>query len=323
MTNPETGGGSSAALATVLGVGAIVLWSTVFAFSRSLAEQVGPITNGSYTYLAAGTLGCLWALVRSRGASPLRGLTWRYAAGCGGLFVVYTVAIYLAIGLAEGRRQTIVAGIINYLWPGLTLVLAVPILGKRARPWLIPGAIVAFAGVALTMAAGAGFTWDGLREAVAGNRFPYAMALVAAVSWALYSNLIGRWADESAPAAVPLFMLATGLVMTLLRLVRPEESHWSARAVAEFAYLTLGPTLLAYSFWEFAMRRGRATLVVSVSYLTPILSTIISSVYLGVGLGPGLWVGCALVFAGAWVCRRSIIEPKNVETRVVQGGQEP
>jgi drug/metabolite transporter (DMT)-like permease len=296
------------AAATVLGLVAIGLWSTVFAFSRSLSERVGPLTAAACIYMIGGLLGCAYQAALGGGFGRASALPRRYLLGCGGLFVVYTVSLYLALGLASGREQVIEVAIINYLWPGLTLVFSVPLLGRRARPWLAVGTVVAFAGVVLALGQGAGLSWDAFRARVALNLLPYACALVAALTWPLYSNLSRRWASGADGAAMPLFILATATVLGLLRLLRPEETHWTPAAALELAYIAVFPTLLAYTFWDRAMRKGDQVLVVSLSYLTPLLSTLISCAYLAVPAGAGLWVACALVIGGAVLCKYSVVE---------------
>jgi drug/metabolite transporter (DMT)-like permease len=79
--------------------------------------------------------------------------------------------------------------------------------------------------------------------------------------------------------------------------------------MVELAYMAVFPTILAYAFWDTAMRRGNMILVASLSYLTPLLSIIIGSVYLGVGAGWNLWTGCILVVAGSLICKLSVEEP--------------
>jgi drug/metabolite transporter (DMT)-like permease len=76
----------------------------------------------------------------------------------------------------------------------------------------------------------------------------------------------------------------------------------------ELAYMAVFPTILAYAFWDAAMRKGNATLVASLSYLTPLLSIIIGALYLGVGTGWNLWAGCLLVIAGSVTCKLSVEE---------------
>ncbi|MBN2309288.1 MAG: EamA family transporter, partial [Candidatus Hydrogenedentes bacterium] len=124
--------------------------------------------------------------------------------------------------------------------------------------------------------------------------------------WSLYSNLTRRWGGGVDVAAVPLFMVATAVVLAGVRCFVHEDSQWSARALAELAYMAVFPTFLAYAFWDVAMRRGNVLLVAVASYFTPLLSTTITCGYLGVGAGVAIWAACALIIAGAIVCRRSI-----------------
>ena len=78
----------------------------------------------------------------------------RVIFGCGSLFVLYMLALYLALGLAAGRRQVLEIGLMNYLWPAFTLLLAPVVLKKKAGLILIPGTLLALAGVFLVLTSG-------------------------------------------------------------------------------------------------------------------------------------------------------------------------
>ena len=297
---------------TVFGLLAVLFWSTTIAFSRSLTEQLGTVTAACCIYLIGGGIGVACLLfVKGKLVGMFR-LPALYLFGCGGLFVVYMVSLYLAIGLAANRAQVIEVGIVNYLWPPLMLVLSVPLLKKKARLTLPLGVVAAFAGVVLATAHGGRETWQMFRENLSANVLPYVLAFVAAVSWALYSNLSRRWAGEARSGAVPLFLLATGVVLAVMRLGFDEQPRWTPRCVMELGYMAVLPTLAAYVFWDIAMRKGNLILVASFSYLTPLFSTFISSLYLRVGhVGLRLWLACALIIAGAVICKLSVIEPSG------------
>lgn len=296
--------------ATALGVAAILLWASTVAFGRSVAAQLGPLDAAAAVY---GISAIFWLGVL--GARPERAraalrLPPRYLAACGALFVLYALCLYLALGLASGAQQAIEVGTINYLWTAATVVLSVPILGQRARWPLVPGALVALAGIVLaTLPLGqwsAKVFVDNLRD----SWLPYLLGLVAALSWALYSNLSRRWAGGAGAGAVPLFMVATAAVLVPLARLQPiAEVQWSVRLIAELAYLGLLPTALAYAFWEAAMRRGNLLLVATLSLFIPLMSAAIAALYLRTAPGAGLWLGCALVSAGAWLCHRSLADP--------------
>jgi len=301
--------------ATALGLLAILFWSSTFAVSRSLAEEVGVLTAGAAMCLGGGVLGCLYiALVQRRAAAIFR-LPRAYLLGCGALLVIYMVCLFLSIGLAADRQQTIEVGIINYLWPGLTLVFAIPILRTRVRWSFFAGIAMAAAGAALAPLRMGEYSAAAMLENLRTNPLPYALALAGAVVWALYSVLSRRWAGGAEGGAAPLFMLAAGTALAALSLAFPQPAAWTGRVLAELAFMSVFTVMIAYTFWDRAMRRGNVTLVAAVSYLTPLLSTVLSALYLGVGLGWNLWLACGLIVAGAALAQASVVKVEEVEAR--------
>ncbi|MGC4122812.1 MAG: protein kinase [Myxococcales bacterium] len=297
--------------ATARGLLALALWASTVALSRSLSEAVGA-TTGACAALAAGgalSLGLGWA----KGQAPWAAvrLPRRYLLGCGALFVGYMACLYAAIGLAADRPTALVVGLLNYLWPPLMVAFSVPLLGQRARPGVLAlGCALALGGTAVAVAGDDGASaWAaglGLRSAA-----PLALAAVAGVLWALYSNLARRWGPASgAPAAdaVPLFLLASAVALALLRLALPEEPRaWTARSLAELFALAVGPMAVAYPLWEKGVRSGDHALLGLASFFVPVLSLGLASAWLGVVPGRGLAAGCALVVAGALVSRASLL----------------
>ncbi|HBY58049.1 MAG TPA: EamA family transporter [Candidatus Atribacteria bacterium] len=301
-------------LNTIFGILAILFWGTTIAFSRSLTEQLGPLTAASWIYLLSGIWSCIYLISKPGGIKKIFQLPILYLIGCGVLFVFYMVCLYLAVGLAFSREQVIGVSIINYLWPELTLVFSLPILHKKAKITLVPGVVLAFSGFYLATVESGMFSWEAFKGNIQVNYFPYLLAFMAAISWGLYSILVRRWAGHTEDGAVPLFLLVTGLILTAIRFMFPEESYSSPRVVAELLYMSIFPTFLAYFFWDRAMRKGKIILVASVSYFTPLLSIIISSLYLQVAVKANLWIACGLVIAGAVICKFSIVDRTQKES---------
>lgn len=296
-----------ASRATAMGLVAILLWSSSVAFIRALSESLGPMGTIVHAYLAGGLVALVLAGLLPGGLSRFRRLPRKYLWGCGTLFVTYTTCYCAAVGLATDRSQVLAVGLVNYLWPSLTLLLSVPILGYRARWLLVPGMLVATAGMVVATTAGSGLSIAGLRASAAANGPAYALAFVGAVTWALYSNLARRWGGKGR-GGVPLFVFASGLVVLPLRLWLGETSTWNAQVVGELLYMAVFVTVVAYVFWDRAMRKGNVVLVAAVSYFTPLLSTVFSAAYLGVVPEPAIWTACALVIVGAVLCRLAVDE---------------
>jgi len=294
---------------TALGVLPILFWSTTVAFSRQVAEALGPFTGPAVIYLVSGALGVIVLLARQAELRAMLRLPVRYLLGCGALFVAYMVVFYWAIGHAATGQQTVEVGLVNYLWPSLTIVFSVPVLGRRARPMLAPGILIALAGVFLAIVDPTRFSWAGLAANLASNPAPYVCALCGAVIWALYSNLSRLWAGGHEGGAVPLFLAVSGLTLLAVRLVVSEPPpNWSGRAIAETAYMGVFVGLLSYVLWDRAVRRGHIIVLASLSYFIPLMSTLLSCAMLGVPMRSTLWVSCGLLIAGAWLCSRSVTE---------------
>lgn len=289
-----------------------MLWSTTVALARSVSEQVGPFTAAAGVYGVSAAAACVGLLSTPGKRRQILQLPRPYLGVCGLLFVLYMVALYIAIGLARDRAQTLVVALLNYLWPSLTILLSLPLLRVRASFLLLPGTLLAITGVSLVLAQGQGISWQAMAANPIANPAAYALATFAAVAWALYSNLTRRWAGGSGPGAADLFLTATAVVMLLLSLIANEPRAWTPRAAAEAATLGLA-NWAAYVMWDTAMRRGNMTLVAAASYGTPLLSTVISCLYLGIVASGGLWIGCLLLITGSVLSWRSVRTPRLVE----------
>ena len=301
--------------ATVGGFVAIILWSTTVAFARSLSEQLGPLTAAAAVYCVSGTIAVIRLLLAGGSAQRFRKLPLRYLVGCGVLFVSYMLLLFLAVGLAEGRQQVLEVGLLNYLWPALTILLSVVLLKKKASLLLLPATLLALSGVVLVLTQGSQVSWQSFTRNLAGNPIAYSLGLGAAVSWAFYSVLARRWAGGKGRGAVDLFLPITGGVLLLLCLFADEPRVWSLWSVAEAVFLGVA-TYLAYGLWDTAMRTGNVVLVAASSYLTPFLSTAVSCVYLIIPTQPSLWMGCGMLVAGSLLSWLSVSEaPRARDSR--------
>lgn len=287
---------------TIFGILAILLWSSTIGFSRLLAEALGPLTSGALIFLMGGLLSCLQVSFRKPGLPGILRLPVRYLVVCVFLFVTYEIALYLAIGLSVNDHQVLVVGLLNYLWPALILLTAIPLLGYHASPWLGVGVVLSLAGVSLALGVNP-FT-GGLNQGEAW--LPYLLAIYAAFAWAFYTNLSRRWLGESVVSGLPVFILLAGLVLGGMRLFVTEESLWIPQAIFSLAYLVVCVTWLAYTFWDIGSRRGNIILLGTLSYFIPLLSTLISALILQQAPGSTILLATLLLVAGAWIGNRAI-----------------
>lgn len=297
------------AWATAAGVGAILLWSATVALTRSVSEHFGPLAAGAVIFTCGGVLMLVIDPVRLR---PGKGTPFNraYLLGCGGLFLLYTLAFYLAIGLAKDRAQAVELALLNYLWPSLTILFSLFVLPVKGKWTVFPGLVLAFSGIVLVMGSSGEARWGDFAGHVSGNPVAYGAAVTAGVTWGLYSVLTRRWAPVKG-SATSLFMLLSGLSLGAIAVAQ----GWHAKPLPvrtgiELAALVIS-TALAYALWDVAMRRGRITQVAAASNFTPLLSTLISCAYLGVTPAARVWVGSAVIAAGSLVCWLSVKEEEE------------
>ncbi len=300
---------TSKSIGTILGISSLLFWSTAFAFSRDLSEQIGIIRSPAFFCLGGGLIACGFLLFRKEKQKELISLPAKYYWACGTLFVLNNVSIYLAIGLAATRQQVVEIGLINYLWPSLALLMSVFIFKYNARPcWLLVGILLASAGAFMASVPQGGFSREVFLDNVHNNLYPYVLALVAAISWALYSNLTRKLSEKESSAAISVFILASGLVLLGVSFLFPQVSTWSWRATGELVYLAVVPTVLGYLFWDMAMKKGDMILVLSLVYFNPLIAMGFSAIFLGIALTWNLWAACLLIIAGSAICKFSVRE---------------
>lgn len=283
---------------TLIGMSAVVMWSGTIALYRGISEIFGALGGSALIFTVSGILAALHA-----GRGLIKGHSRRYLLLGGGMFVVYEICLALAVGFSESRLQSVEVGLINYLWPSLTIALAVAVGQARGHLLLIPGVLICLAGVGLASAAGSGFSLSRMAANVAETPLPYALGLGAAVTWPIYTVLTRSLSGGR--NAVALFLLATaGALWGLYGLSDAPPLLFDGKGAAMVLVLGL-LTTLAYTAWTHGVNHGNLTLIATASYFTPLLSVLLSSLLFGMALSLAFWSGAALVTLGSLVCWRA------------------
>ena len=292
MTQTIQSGRASRA-ATLIGLGAIALWS-VLALLTASAGAAPPFELAALTFAIGGGFGLIYAAARGR-LSALRQPWPVWLVGVGGLFGYH--ALYFA---ALRRAPPAEASLIAYLWPLLIVLFSALLPGERLRARHLVGAGLGFAG-AVALFAGKADGGHGFDAAVA---LGYGLALACAFVWSGYSVLSRRL--KAAPTeAVAGFCLVTAALATLCHFafettVAPAgPGQWAA-----IAGLGLGPVGLAFYVWDYGVKNGDLRLLGVAAYAAPVLSTLI---LVAAGFAPAtasLGLACALIVGGAVVATR-------------------
>lgn len=280
--------------ATACGLVAILLWSTASGLIRSVSEIFGPLGGAALIY----SLGAIM-LVMFLGRPRLRSTSTFYLIVGTALFVAYEVCLSLALGYASNSNQAIELGVVNYLWPCLTVLLAIVMNGQKARWIIVPGTALALFGI-VWVVSGNGLSLPAIIANVQSNPLSYSLALACAITFALYCNVTRRYAGGQ--SLVVLFFIITALLL------------WSKYAFSSevLPAFTLGGCLQllaagiamagGYALWNIGIIRGNLTLLATASYSAPVLSSAFAAVWLGASLTMQFWQGAVLVTVGSLIC---------------------
>ncbi|ELX7501432.1 aromatic amino acid DMT transporter YddG [Vibrio fluvialis] len=280
---------------TLFGVAAILLWGCLMGLTRTVAEQFGPIGGAALIYSVASLF-----LLGVMGVPKFRGFSLRYVLIGGTLFVSYEICLALALGMANSRHQALEMAVINYLWPALTVLFAVLTSRKAVSLWVYPSIALAFIGVAWTITGEQGLSVSLIADNVATNPLTYAMAFFGAIIWAVYCNVTKIIANGQ--NAICVFFLATAAVLWG-QYAASDEGPLVFNGIGTISLLLTGIVMgSGYALWNLAILRGNMLLLATLSYFTPVISTLFSALILGVLLGTSFWQGVAMVTLGSLIC---------------------
>ena len=294
MTREKAQSAASPA-ATLVGLGAIALWS-VLALLTASAGAIPPFELAALTFAIGGGLGLVYATLRGRLAALIQ--PWPvWMVGVGGLFGYH--ALYFA---ALNRAPPAEASLIAYLWPLLIVLFSALLPGERLKARHLAGAALGFAGAATLFAGKAGgFSLAAIDPRVLSG---YALALACAFVWSSYS-VLSRKLKAAPTEAVAGFCVATAALAALCHFAF--ETNVAPAGAAQWAAIVglgLGPVGLAFYVWDFGVKHGDIRLLGVAAYAAPVLSTLI---LVAAGFAPAtlsLGAACALIVGGAVVATR-------------------
>ncbi|WP_213132799.1 aromatic amino acid efflux DMT transporter YddG [Citrobacter sp. FP75] len=281
--------------ATLIGLIAIVLWSTMVGLIRGVSEGLGPAGGAAMIFSLSGLL-----LIFTVGFPNIRKFPVRYLIAGSVLFVSYEICLALALGYAATRHQAIEVGMVNYLWPSLTILFAILFNGQKTTWLVIPGLIVALTGVCWVLGGENGLNPGEIISNVASSPLSYFLAFLGAFIWATYCTVTNKYAKGFNGITVFVLLTATSLWIYYFMTPQPEMVFSTPVTIKLFtAAFTLG---FAYAAWNIGILHGNVTIMAVGSYFTPVLSSALAAVLLNAPLSFSFWQGALMVCAGSLLC---------------------
>ena len=288
----------------------VAVWGSGYIASKTGLQYLPPFTFLALRF-AAGLVVLLPLVFYWRRSEPLRWpttpLDWIHVVVAGLLMHAANLGAshysqYL--GMSAGVTALVLAA-----QPLVTAMIAATLLDERLRPpqWL--GVLTGLAGVALVV-------WHkiDIRAISGAATMAVLFALVAITIGTLYQRAFCRTVDLRA-ASIVQFAATVVVMVPLAVAVEGAPFRFGWPLVAALAFLVLFASILAVNALHTLMRRGEATRVTSLLYLTPIFAVALEWLLFSVvptGLTvAGIVVTCIGVALVAWQPREVVRNPSQ------------
>ncbi|MGB2818620.1 MAG: EamA family transporter [Burkholderiaceae bacterium] len=273
----------------------VLLWSTGFIVAKYAAPHAPPLTFLVYRF--AGAIAVLLPIVLIMGAPWPRTLrAWADVTLVGVLLqATYLGGVWVAIALGMPAG---VSALLVGTQPLFTALFAFTV-GERATRMQWIGLLVGFAGIGMVLS-------DRLTLAGVG---PLALtanlvALAGITVGTLYQKKHGGAADLRTGS---LIQFAASFIVMLPVAWAVESAHvdYTPEFWGALAWSVLALSLVAITLLLVMIRRGRATEVASLMYLTPPTTAVFAWLIFGERLGALAWTGVVVTMAGVALVLKS------------------
>ncbi len=281
--------------ATLIGLIAILLWSAIVGLIKSVSEGFGPVGGAALIYTCSAVL-----LLFTIGFPKIQKFPVSYLIIGSVLFVCYELCLSLSLGFTHTGRQAIEVGMVNYLWPSMTILLAVLVNRQKTSPLIIPGVMLAIVGIGRVLGGDGGFSLTEMSNNVMDNPLSYGLAFSGAVIWAIYCVVTQRIAQGN--NGITLFFILTALTLWVKYLTSPQPEFalsWHAWISLLLAAMAMG---FGYAAWNVGILHGNVTVLAAASYFIPIISAVLAAFMLNSHLTLAFWQGTAMVSLGSLIC---------------------
>jgi drug/metabolite transporter (DMT)-like permease len=274
----------------------VVVWGSGYLATKVGLQYAAPFTFLSLRFaFGLCCLALLVAIMRPRFPRSRRELGHLAVAGA----LMHAVnlggshyAQYL--GMSAG-----VVALILALQPLVTAVIAARWMRETLSGAQVLGVLLGFAGVALVV-------WHKIdvRQITTGSLVAVCLSLAAITAGTLYQRVFLPGADLWAGAFVQ-FAVTLAILAPLAIVVEHFRVDWAWPLAGSIAFLVILASIFAVNALHTLMRRGAATRVTSLLYLTPLIAVALEYAMFGVPPGWVTLLGVVVTCAGvALVARR-------------------
>ncbi|VVC01093.1 EamA-like transporter family protein [uncultured archaeon] len=284
----------------------VICWSFVPVILKLLVQDLSIVQINFYMYIFA-IAGALTLAALEGRKNLFSGYSWGDAPKLVLLSIIGLVLYDLSFTYSFTLVSSAEANSINYMWPFLTVVFSIALLGERLSGKEFAGLGIGFFGAFLMLSKG--FS----PAAMFSNIWADLLIVFAASCWALFNVLMKKLKYEIYGSFIALNLIAlaifSGFIVGSGQFVVPNLRDLSLI----FFMGVIGSAVGMSLFWR-AMQLSKTSRVASIVYVTPFVSLAWAAIFFGERIYWYYTLGIVLVIIGAKIA--SSREKKSVPSRV-------
>lgn len=271
-------------------VAAALFWSSSYAVTKQVLEDVGPLSIGAIRFtLAALVLGVMVRLSRHRSARPdKRQRRLLYLSGFLGI-TVYFILENIGVDLSTASDASLIVA----TYPLMTMLVELFVFRTRMPLLRVSGVLLATVGAFLVVRNGA--------EVGGSSRWlGDILLLLGGVAWAGY-NVLGKRASAGQDvASVTYYQTLAGAAGFLLASLL-EADDWrmpDATASSLLVYLAVACSVGGFLLYNYGLRRMASSVAVNILNLVPVFGVIGAVVINGESIRLAQATGGVIIIVG-------------------------
>ncbi len=284
---------------------AVILWSGNFIVARALHHRISPVSLSFLRWATATVvlLAISYKSVAAHWRSLLPHLRYLCFAALAGV-TIFNTLVYVA-----GRYTTAInlALIGTTASPVFVFLISAVLLKQKLSRYQYTGIVLCIAGILLLLSKG---SWQQL------SRFRFSAGdwwiLGAALSFATYTLLVRKKPPQLPPMLFlfSLFFIGTLFLLPAFFIDRAVSApiQWNGSLIGSLLYLGIGASVMAFLFWNLAIRTIGATKTALFGNLIPVFSSIEAALILGEVLSPVAIISFIIILAGILIANYSILK---------------
>lgn len=284
-------------LATLIGLSAILQWSSIVGLLKKISFSLGADLAVTLMYTLSTCILLIFFKIPN-----LKLISRQYLVFTTLLFVIYEVCFSYAIALAQTAQQAIEVSVVNYLWPSLTVVMLILFKEIKFNPFVIVGLAISLGGIVVIQMGQGSFSWANIMQNIHSNPISYILAFIGASLWSLYCVITKKYSNDHNP--ISFFFVAISVVLWIKYFWSHDLANLPSFDLITTSYLLIVSLVVAlgYAAWNIGIIKGNITILVTLSYFSPVISTVMSMLILQTSLPTEFWYGVFLVTIGSFVC---------------------